>query len=953
MKKHASPNIQKISAIHSTIDWHTLSGADIFEQLKTSLTLGLNSDEVSRRQNIYGLNQLVEKKRRSFLAMLVDQINNFLIILLIIAAVVSWLLGDRVEAIAILAIVVLNTVMGIVQEGRAEQALAALKKLAAPEAQVLRDGHRRNIPAVQLVPGDIVFLETGFFTPADIRLIETINLSIDEASLTGESHPASKDANVIVEKEAELGDRNNLAFMGTTVTYGRGKGVIVTTGMETQLGKIASMLQSVEEESTPLQKNLDKLAKLLGIGALLIVALVFIISVIRITSGFENLIDAFSNTNSLELIKNSFMIAVSLAIAAVPEGLAAVVTISLALGMREMVRRNALIRRLSAVETLGSATIICSDKTGTLTQNEMTVTRYWVDSRFFNITGSGYSNEGEVLLDGQKIDLNNYPAVKTALWVGVLNNDAQLEATSNQNGKTTYRIVGDPTEGSIIVVAAKTGASPEDIIKAYPRFNEIPFDSTRKRMVTIHAIHAPRSNDISPITDESTRGYAITMKGAPDVVLDHCTHYLGTGNEVKPMDSNIQRRILDAIETMSDEALRVLGMAYRMTPEMPKTITEKELEKDLIFAGLVGMIDPAREEVRPALDQARRAGIRTIMITGDYPNTARAIAEDINLLQPNRRLLTGKQLNALDETALKEEILYTDVFARVSPEHKMRIVSALRSHGEVVAMTGDGVNDAPAIKSADIGIAMGITGTDVAKETADMVLTDDNYASIVGAIEQGRIIYSNIRKFVYYLLSCNMAEIAIIFLATLFNLPSPLTALQLLWLNLMTDGAPALALATEKGDPDIMDQPPRPPKEPIVNRYMRVGIVVQTIAIAATTLIAYFTGLSDPTHHLYAQTMAFTTLSISELFRAYTARSEFYPLLRIGMFTNRTMNIAVIVSLILILMVIYVPFLRPAFGTEPLGWLQWIEIIPLMLIPSIIAEVSKYLAGVQRKQNNN
>ena len=654
---------------------------------------------------------------------------------------------------------------------------------------------------------------------------------------------------------------------------------------------------------------------------------------------------------NVQEIVDTFMIAVSLAIAAVPEGLPAIVTISLALGMREMVKKHALIRKLASVETLGSATVICSDKTGTLTQNEMTVTRLWVDGQFIDISGSGYSPEGEFFIDGKPINLEDYPGTETALWVSVLNNDALLEKSDTING---FRMVGDPTEGALLVAAVKAGAHTNHLLAAYPRENEIPFDSTRKRMITIHSIKDPKDEDLSPIYgDEKKQWYAVAVKGAPDEVLKLCTHIQQMDDQgARVLDDLLRSQVLAANDAMTEKALRVLGLAFRLVPTVPEEISSHVLEKDLIFAGLIGMIDPPRVEVKPALDKARTAGIRTVMITGDYPNTARAIAESIGLLLPGRAVKTGVEIQDLDAKSMQEVARVTDVYARVSPEHKMKIVEALRANGDVVAMTGDGVNDAPAIKLADIGIAMGITGTDVAKETADMVLTDDNYVSIVSAVEQGRVIYSNIRKFVYYLISCNMAEIMVIFLATLFGWPSPLTAIQLLWLNLVTDGAPALALGTEKGDPDIMKQPPRPPKENIINKYMQIGVVIQTIAITAVTLGAYFLGMNtDPEHVEFAETMAFTTLSCSELLRAYTARSEYFPLLKIGIFTNKWMNIAVASSLVMILAVIYVPFLNNVFDTVPLGLAQWEVIVPLLFVPSISAEVTKVLFSPTRKQS--
>ncbi|WP_083461598.1 cation-translocating P-type ATPase [Thermanaerothrix daxensis] len=927
------------------IAWHALNAHETIRRLRTPLESGLTTEEAARRLAQFGPNQLAEARRRTFLQMVVAQLKSFVVILLIVAAVISGIISisqhePLVDSAAIIAIVILNAVLGVIQESRAEQALAALRQLAAPEAQVLRDGRRQTIPARDLVPGDIVFLEAGNYVPADLRLLEAINLRIEEAALTGESIAVEKDATSLLQENAPLGDRKNTAFMGTLVVYGRGRGVVVSTGMRTQLGMIATLLQSMEEEETPLQRKLDQLGRTLGIAALVICGLVFLTGILQ-------------GGNILEM----FMVAVSLAIAAVPEGLPAIVTISLALGMREMIRRHALIRRLSSVETLGSATVICSDKTGTLTQNAMTVTRLWVDGTFIEINGRGYVPEGEFTINGQPVDFNEYPAVLTALWIGALNNDAVLEVNPN-NGENAYRVVGDPTEGALLVAAAKAGALPEQLQMAYPREDEIPFDSVRKRMVTVHAVRAPRADDASPFNETiSPNVHVITVKGAPDEVLRLCRYYQDRYDQPQPLDEASRQRILQANDAMTREALRVLGVAYRVVPTLPEHTEPEALEHDLVFVGLIGMIDPPRPEVIPALQKATRAGIRTLMITGDYPNTARAIAEAIGLLHPHHQVLTGAQLDAMDDATLQHEVQRTDVFARVSPQHKLRIVEALKANEEIVAMTGDGVNDAPAIKRADIGIAMGITGTDVTKETADMVLMDDNYASIVAAVEQGRIIYSNIRKFVYYLISCNLAEIFIIFLPTAFGrwlfpvagrVLSPLLPIQLLWLNLITDGAPALALGTEKGEPDIMDHPPRPPKEPIINRFMQIGVAAQTVAITAATLLAFSLGLRQDT--TLAGTLAFVTLSSSELLRAYTARSERYPLLKIGVFSNRWMNLAVLSSMALLLMVVYVPFFNPIFATVPLTWEHWKLILPLIFLPAVVAEITKAVLGMRKVQ---
>ncbi len=920
--------------------WHNLTTEEALGALETNAETGLDKSEVARRSKKYGLNELKEAPPKTIWAKLWAQFNDFVIWLLVGAALISAALGEWVEAGAIMAIVVLNAVLGIVQEQRAEEELAALKKLAAPEADVIRDGLRESVPARKLVPGDIVVLEAGNFIPADLRLLQTYNLKVEEAALTGESVPVQKDSGITLPEDASLGDRKNSAFMGTLVSYGRGRGLVVDTGMKTQIGRIAEMLSQVEDEVTPLQRRLDQLGKTLGWAALAICGLVFLLGWAR-------------GNDPLEM----FLVAVSLAIAAVPEGLPAVVTISLALGMREMIERNALIRRLSSVETLGSANVIGSDKTGTLTQNEMTVTQISIDGRDIHITGSGYAPIGEFLVNGNQVNLEEHPAARTALWIGAMNNDAQLAKTSESGSRSEYRMIGDPTEGAIIVAAAKAGLDFQYLEESYPRVQEIPFDSARKRMTTIHKVLDPHDEDFSPFTDNDqfSDWYVIAVKGAPDVVLDLCTQYEQFSDVPADMNDTVRERILQANDQMALQALRVISVAFKVVKNLPEELSPEEIETDLTFVGLLGMIDPPREEVRESLEVAKHAGIRTVMITGDYAKTARAIAETIGLIQTDHEVYTGKDLDQMDDHQLETIIPDADVFARVSPEHKVRIVRALRANNAIVAMTGDGVNDAPALKQADIGVAMGITGTDVAKETADMVLTDDNYSSIVSAIEQGRIIYSNIRKFVFYLLSCNLAEIATIFLAIAFRLPSPLNPIQLLWLNLVTDGAPALALGMEKGDPDIMDQPPRPASEPIINRLMRTGIVVQTIAITAVTLGAYLIGLSlwpsaNGEINNTAATMAFMTLSFSELLRAFTARSERYPLLKIGVFKNKNMNWAVVISSVLLLGVLYLPFLQPIFSTVPLSWEHWQYLVPLLFVPAFAAEVTKWFVSRKAPQ---
>ena len=951
------------------LDWHALTHEEILHQLATPPETGLASEEAAKRLQSYGPNELEEAAGITFWQMLLDQFNNFVVILLIIAAVISAILGDRVEAAAILAIVILNATLGVVQERRAEQALAALKKLATPEAQVVRDGQRQSVSSTKLVPGDIVLLEAGNYIPADIRLLEAANLRIEEAALTGESVPVQKDANIRLEADIPLGDRKNTTFMGTLVSYGRGRGVVVSTGMHTQIGLIAKMLQAVENEPTPLQKRLDQLGKLLGAATLVICGVVFAVAVLRFTDlsllkAVNGGVLVYLKAAQQEII-NMFMLAVGLAIAAVPEGLPAVVTISLALGMSEMIKRHALIRRLSSVETLGSTTVICSDKTGTLTQNEMALTRIWVDGRYLSITGKGRTLSGEFQVDGKSVDLVSFPAVRTALWVGALNNDSELTISGSSDEEQTYRMTGDPTEGALVVAAAKAGALPRPLNHAYPRVQEVPFDSERKRMITVHKVRESRPDDFSPFYQHETSGYVVAIKGAPDVVLDLCTHYQHTDDSPMPLTEEQRMRILKANDMMTQDALRVLGVAYKVCETIPNMEDLVKLEEGMVFVGLVGMIDPPRPEVAPALAKASKAGIRTIMITGDFPNTARAIAEAIGLLKPNHQVLSGAELDDLTDEQLKQQVEYTDVFARVSPEHKLRIVEALREDGEIVAMTGDGVNDSPSIKRANIGVAMGITGTDVAKESADMVLTDDNYASIVSAVEQGRIIYDNIRKFVFFLISSNVAEIMVIFLATLAGLPAPLTVIQLLWLNLLTDGAPALALAMEKGDPDIMQRKPRPPSEPIINRLMQVGIVIQTIAQTGVVLGAFFIGLywhleagvlvpagANPLLYVLqhnwrgvdvqsAETMAFVTLSLCELFRAYTVRSEKISIFKLGVFSNKYMQYAVGLSVILMILVVSVAFLQPIFNTHFPDLREWGVILGLALVPAVSEEIYK------------
>jgi P-type Ca2+ transporter type 2C len=906
---------------------------EVLAGLQAHLERGLSQAEAQERLQKFGANELTERPRPGFLALLWDQFNNYLVIILIVAALISLALGEYVDSIAIMCIVLLNAVVGVIQESKAEQALAALKKMAAPNAQVIRDGHQVTVPGRELVPGDIVVLEAGNYVPADMRLVSSVNLKVEEASLTGESVPVEKNAAVVVDKEVPLGDRKNSAFMSTMVTYGRGKGLVTGAGMNTQIGMIAEMIQSYEDEDTPLQQKLQQLGKVLGSACLAICAVVLIYGLFRDTRLSEVFNTGLLNYLQAEQkdIVNLVMTAVSLAIAAVPEGLPAIVTICLALGMQRMIKRHALIRKLPAVETLGCATVICSDKTGTLTQNEMTVVQGWTAGKRFNVTGEGYNPSGSFLLEDKPFDTGADPDAALLLQGALLCNDATLDRRSDEAGTLSWRIIGDPTEGAMAVVAMKAGFERAELEKTLPRVQEIPFDSDRKRMTTIHSAHG-------------AAGYPPTfafVKGAPDVVLDLCTHIRENGEAVA-LSEEKRREVLDQNRDLASHALRVLGVAYRPLDAVPDNPVPQTLEKELTFVGLLGMIDPARPEVVQAVRVASGAGLRTVMVTGDHKETAEAIAREIGILTPGGLVLTGPQIERLSDADLASRAENLQVCCRVSPQHKTRIVDAMKANGHVVAMTGDGVNDAPALKRANIGVAMGITGTDVSKQTADMVLTDDNFASIVAAIEQGRIIYSNIRKFVYFLLACNVGEILIIFGAMLVGMPIPLRPVHLLWLNLVSDGAPALALGMEKGDPDTMKQPPRPPKEPVINRDMAIGIGVIALVDAIAILSVFYLGLQRyPGHLEAAQTIAFVTLCTSELVRAFTARSEYHSVFSIGLFSNRWMIWAVGASLLLVLMVVYVPFLSPFFDTVPLTGDDWLMMLPFFFASAIAMELLK------------
>ncbi|MBE0627940.1 MAG: calcium-translocating P-type ATPase, SERCA-type [Burkholderiales bacterium] len=914
---------------------------DLVSDFQTNLVQGLTQQEALDRLAKLGANELTERPRPGFLALLWDQFNNYLVIILILAALISLALGEYVDSIAIMFIVVLNAVVGVIQESKAEQALAALQKMSAPNAQVLRDGQQMTIPGREIVGGDIVLLEAGNYVPADLRLVESVNLKIEEASLTGESVPVEKNAAVVLDKEIPLGDRKNTAFMGTVITYGRGKGLVTGTGMNTQIGLIAEMIQSFEAEDTPLQKKLEHLGKVLGTAVLAICALVFIYGLFRDTHLTDALNGGFLNYLEAEKkdIINLFMTAVSLAIAAVPEGLPAIVTICLALGMQRMIKHHALIRKLPAVETLGCATVVCSDKTGTLTQNQMTVVQGWSGGKRFRVTGEGYDPDGQFFTGTDPFDPRTDPDATFLLHGALVCNDARLEEKADESGRRAWQIIGDPTEGAMVVAAAKSGYRRGELEAVLPRIQEIPFDSDRKRMTTIHSVAGEHGRSV--LSGLGSAPLIAFVKGAPDVILDLCGQTLESGQAVG-LTQQMRAAILEQNRDMAGNALRVLAVAYRPLAEIPASLSPETVETDLVFVGLLGMIDPPRPEVIDALKVARGAGLKSIMVTGDYKDTAEAIARDIGLLTPGGLVLTGAEIEKLSDEELAARADRLDVCCRVSPQHKTRIVEALKARGHVVAMTGDGVNDAPALKRANIGVAMGITGTDVAKQTADMVLTDDNFASIVAAIEQGRIIYSNIRKFVYFLLACNVGEILIIFASMLLGLPIPLRPVQLLWLNLVSDGAPALALGLEKGDPDIMKHPPRSPQEPVINRDMAIGIGVVGVVDAIAILAVFYLALQRyPGELVAAQTIAFVTLCSSELIRAFTARSEYHSIFSIGVFSNRWMVWAVGASFVLVLMVVYLPFLRPFFDTVALSAGDWLLMLPFFFASPIAMELLK------------
>lgn len=878
---------------------YTKTQTEILKDLSVDQDQGLSPEEVKVRIDKYGQNKLEEKDGKSIWQILFDQFKDVMIIILIIAALISMSLGEWIEGGIILAIVVLNAILGTYQENKAGKALAALKQMSSPKAKVIRGGQNMEVDSPKLVPGDIVILETGDYVPADLYLLESVNLKIDEAALTGESVPVEKDSYVDVEEGVPLGDRFNMAYMSTIVTYGRGKGVVVGTGMATEIGHIANMLNEAKEEKTPLQKNLEGFGKILGIICVAVGVVIFGLGL-------------WQKIPPLEI----FMTAVALAVAAIPEGLPAVVTVVLAMGMTRMVKRNAIMKQLSAAETLGSTSVICSDKTGTLTQNKMTVVSLFDGEHLYEVTGTGYEPEGHILdQSGQRVDVNQNSALKWIGHIAALCNDAKVE-----NGS----VIGDPTEGALITLAYKAGFPREKLNEKHIRIREFPFDSDRKLMSTMH--------------DIGGQTYLLT-KGAPDQLIDRATLMEVDGRQV-PLTEEKKADLLAQNMKYAQKALRVLAYAYR---PVDKNAAPEENEHELIFVGLSGMIDPPRQEAKAAVAVAKEAGVRAVMITGDHLVTATAIGKDLGIIERDDQAMEGVKINDLSDSQLQAKVMETNVFARVSPEHKVRIVTAIQANNQVTAMTGDGVNDAPALKKADIGIAMGITGTDVSKEAANMILTDDNFASIVAAIEEGRIIYSNIRKLVNFLLSCNIGEILIIFLAMVFNWGTPLGAAQILWINLLTDSFPAFALGMEEGEKGIMKEKPRDKHAPLLDKKMTRALIIQSIGLAAASLVSYRIGYSWGNYQL-ATTFCFTTLIIGEMLRAYSARSETENIWNMRVFSNPYLNYSALLGIGLLGLVLYVPALNLIFKLVPLSLNQILIATGLAIVPMLVAEIGKILS---------
>lgn len=900
-----------------TTRWFAMKRQQVLEKLATCSEKGLDEQEARARLEQFGPNKLIDARKTPPWQKFLNQFKDFMVLVLIAATIVSGFLGEWADAITIMIIVVINAILGFVQEFRAEKSMEALKAMTAPEARVIREGLERKIPAAELVPGDIVLIDTGDKIPADLRLLSVANLEVEESALTGESHAVKKRVESMAgQEEVALGDTRNMAYMGTVVVRGRGTGVVVNTGMHTEMGHITRMIQEAEEDVTPLQRRLEQLGKVLVVFCLLVCALVVVLGVLR-----------------GEPIYNMFLAGVSLAVAAIPEGLPAIVTIALAIGVQRMIKRNAIIRRLPAVETLGCATVICSDKTGTLTENQMTVRRVWVGGYPVKVTGEGYDPKGEFHFQGRK-----GPEFNLFLKCAALCNNAQLtKGDLSVSGllrnlkagklKRVWGVSGDPTEGALMVMSAKGKLWRKEIEKEEKRLTELPFDSIRKRMSVIYQ-------------DKSGKLTAY-VKGAPDVMLDLCTHIYKDGRII-PFTASMKAETLKQNSEMARQALRVLALAYRPLEGYIKEedFTEERIEQGLVFLGLAGMIDPPRSSAIQAIQACRRAGIRTVMITGDHQLTAQAVGKELGILSRGAKVLSGTELDRLSDEELQQEAENVAIYARVSPKHKLRIVRALKRNGHVVAMTGDGVNDAPAVKEADIGIAMGKSGTDVTKEASAMVLADDNFTTIVSAVEEGRAIYDNIRKFIRYLLSCNVGEVLTMFLAVLMGMPLPLLPIQILWMNLVTDGLPAMALGVDPAERDIMYRRPRDPQESVFSHGLGWRIISTGILFALGTLLAFAIGLMMGQVDL-ARTMAFNTLVFYQLTFVFACRSERHSILEVGFFGNPQLILAVTISAALQLAVNYIDFLQPIFKTVPLELKHWVVVLTIAIVPQLLSIVVK------------
>ncbi|MFH1237609.1 MAG: calcium-translocating P-type ATPase, SERCA-type [Candidatus Aenigmatarchaeota archaeon] len=885
----------------STAEWHELHASDALKKLETT-EKGLSQSEAEARLKQYGYNELQKKKGISKLQIFIQQFKNILVLILIAATIFSAFVGEFIDAAAIIIIVILNAIFGFVQEFKAEKTIEALKKLTSPETVVIRDGIEKKIDSHLVVPGDIVVLDEGSRVPADMRLIRIAELRIDEAMLTGESLPARKQTEPL--KTASIADRRNLAYMGTLVTYGRGTGVVIGTGMATEMGKIAGAVQEQEEQSTPLQKKLSDFGRILGIIILVICAIVIVIGIIR-----EGPLAGQPITETLLI--NMIIMGIALAVAAIPEGLTAVLTITLALGLQKLAKQNALMRKLPAVEALGSTTIICSDKTGTLTKNEMTISEIWCSEKTIDVTGNGYDPDGKFMFEGREISGKTSEEVEFLFRTGTLCNNASLVKNEND-----YGIIGDPTEAAIVVAAKKIGIEKSVIENKMKREHEIPFSSERKMMTTINA---------------SDKKYISCVKGAAEIVLNRCDSMQLDGKHVK-LTSALREKIIQKTTEMTGKALRVLAVAYRDLD----SVDIEAAEKNLILIGLVGMIDPPRDEAIESVKVCKEAGIRVIMITGDHKNTAAAVAKRLGILDEHGKVLVGEELDALSDTDFEKIVGEVSVYARVNPLHKLKIVDVLKKKGEIIAMTGDGVNDAPALKKADIGIAMGIKGTDVSKEASNMILSDDNFASIVSAVHEGRVIYDNIKKFIQYLLSCNVGEVMLILFAIIIGFTDPtvkdpvtglspivlpLTAIQLLWINILTDGLPALAIGVDPAAPGIMKRRPRDPKEGILTKHMMVEIMFFGFVMSVVTLVMFSIDLQFGSTR--AITTAFTTVVIIEMIRAHQVRMKY----KISLFANKMLLLAIASSIALHLFIVYTPFMQPIFGTSAMELFDWIEIL--------------------------